>query len=844
LRSIPSKDSSGEETAAVSLLTPWDFHTVRSYLERFGDLAILADIVGVATTSLDPSVLASAADTINYHARAFRAIGAFDPLFARIATRYAALRTVRLPDRELLLSLGSLARTAQADGQLPQLLNYDLSQLNQRNSLVACSPASDNMGEVMQTGSSSDDEIERILSSGTSMDQQMMGRVLRKIVSNLEEHLAKGSPHLDSHHAWFHRLRCFDEPTFDMVVNEWLILSLMAQRTDTLRVALPTLVGSGCIPLASFLDSLRACVAKFKTNPSEGGLQSALKGMMITLPSDSLVQSCSPQDAYRYRLEQRKLCLETEGRFTQCISEVIGLGSIVPSQKAQGQISEFLRSKPMLHVLKYRIVGDPGCLSKLNKDAPSHYFKQSLNSLLDPRGHLQLPEKSPEQQVLAVFALASELSLPICQAAIQQLFSSSAASLGGSGEALSTSLLNAIKTAVEEDQPSGLELLASLDAALTDQIRRHAEREILNASSFLCSVKGEEIDKVSPAVVQKYLTVIDLTSSKRADTTEQTALLQALIERFKGISQALEDNRLSVLEIYAWLNALLRLVVSHASAMLSEASHPHQTAMMSAMAALLMHPSLELYPTITEHLFDVTVFLSDYISDDVRFHVTRLEGARLASDARCVFILGVTAPVDGWLVLAKPVNTPLNQASSQPPTPTPVQNQPSPYQSPQIPASGSATPQQRYFQQQQQRQQQMQAAQQAQQIRAQQQQHHQHPQNKMLPAQLQRTPSGQASPSPLQQMSQMQQMQQMQQRAMQPSPVYSQRPTPAASQGQTSSQGQMNAQAPGKLQIRQDREIRHYPFVQPRWEILAESSGNPNGNETAINLSLFGARKV
>lgn len=84
LYSIPTKDSSVEETAAVSLLTPWDFHTVRSYLERFGDLAILADIVGVATTSLDSSVLASAADTINYHARTFRAIGAFDPLLSLI----------------------------------------------------------------------------------------------------------------------------------------------------------------------------------------------------------------------------------------------------------------------------------------------------------------------------------------------------------------------------------------------------------------------------------------------------------------------------------------------------------------------------------------------------------------------------------------------------------------------------------------------------------------------------------------------------------------------------------------------------------------------------------------
>lgn len=88
----------------------------------------------------------------------------------------------------------------------------------------------------------------------------------------------------------------------------------------------------------------------------------------------------------------------------------------------------------------------------------------------------------------------------------------------------------------------------------------------------------------------------------------------------------------------------------------------------------------------------------------------------------------------------------------------------------------------------------------------------------------------------------MQQLQQMQglaqQRAMQPSPAYSQRPTPAASQGTATNTGL------GKLQIRQEKELRHYPFVQPRWEILAESSGNPNANETAINLSLFGARKV
>jgi mediator of RNA polymerase II transcription subunit 12 len=286
------------------------------------------------------------------------------------------------------------------------------------------------------------------------------------------------------------------------------------------------------------------------------------------------------------------------------------------------------------------------------------------------------------------------------------------------------------------------------------------------------------------------------------------------------------------------LNALLRLTVAHRTTLLQNATHASQTALMVALNALLSHTTLELYPSITEHVFDVTTVMSDYIADDVRIYTARMESVKATDSPRCHFILGMAAPVDGWLVLTKPVNLVANpQPSSQPSTPI-TQGQASPYQSPQLTAATPASPHLRYFNSQQQQRQQVQQTQQAQQMRT----YQQYPQhsmqaNRQLPAQLQRTPSYQASPSPLQQM---QHMQQMQQRAMQPSPVYTQRPTPAAGPAQVGTQ----APPPGKLQIRQEREVRQYPFVQPRWEILAESSGNPSQNETAINLQLFGARKV
>jgi len=365
---------------------------VRSYLERFGDLAILADVVGIAASSLDPAVLAAAADTINYHIRAFRAMGACENLFGRIATRYTALRTIRFPERELLLSLQNLARMMQADSQLVQLLGIDISRLDQKNAMTACSPASDNMGEVMQTTSYADDEIERILSSGTSMDQQMMARVLRKIISNYREQVHKGHANFDSYPLWFHRLRSFDEPTFETVTNEWLSSTLKAHRIDILRVALPTLVGSGCVALQAFLDTLQASIVNLKSAPSDLGVQTAMEGLRILLPCETLATSCPPQEAYRYRLEQRKLGTRTQ----HCVGEIAGLLSTISSQSMQDQISILMVSEPMITLMKKSVVADPGFLSRLSREMRGAHVTKLLNILLDPFGNFR---ESPDTRL-------------------------------------------------------------------------------------------------------------------------------------------------------------------------------------------------------------------------------------------------------------------------------------------------------------------------------------------------------------------------------------------------------------------------------------------------------------
>jgi mediator of RNA polymerase II transcription subunit 12 len=381
-----------EETAAVSSMLPCEYHTIRSYLEQCDDLAILADVVGITASSLDMAVLASVADTLHHHMKAFRAIGAFDPLLGRVVMRYAAIRTVRFPERDLLLGLQSLARTAQPDGQLLQLIAYDLNRLEQKNAMVACSPASDNMGEVMQhTGTYSDDEIERILSSGTSMDQQMMARVLRKIVCNLEEHVSKGYRHFENYPPWFWRLRSFDEATFDVVLYEWLESCLVTSHLHALRTAVPSLVASSCMDLSILLDILCDSITTTKRAQIVEPATVAIEALLIILPSALPVTSCSSQDAYRYRMEQHKLCFDSNTRVVSCIGEVVQLVSAGSSVCIPQAVLSLLSSEPVVSIVKQHIVSAPDCLSRMmaehaQQGASGECFQRLLHNLLDPSG--------------------------------------------------------------------------------------------------------------------------------------------------------------------------------------------------------------------------------------------------------------------------------------------------------------------------------------------------------------------------------------------------------------------------------------------------------------------------
>jgi mediator of RNA polymerase II transcription subunit 12 len=465
---------------------------VRSYLEDFGDLSVLADIIGIVATSLDANVLASAADTLHYHLKSFRAIGAFETLFGKLAARYAAIRTVRFPERELLISLTDLSRAAQATGPLMQALVADLSRYDHMPSAAVCSPVSDTTAEVNNgTVIDSDEDIDRILSSGTSMDQQIMARVFDKIWANLEQQCSKNSSPSGYHASWFHRLRTFDEKYFEAILLERLRFLLSSQKAELKHAVVPALVASGCFTLPDLLMVARDCVNKRKTSSQEEALQISLDVLDVILPSSQLSDLCQAQEAYRYRLEQRKFCHEPGDHILRFLGETLEFGAMVLTQASQSRLERMLSSDQVRAIVKHFALKNAQSLcdhlgigSSSYSDSTFSCLRSLLDSLLDPSHslgmHIQyrslktaltlatgLSQKSTVEKVKTIVEAADPLSLPFCQIQIRLLFSMNV----GIVDTTSGALLEAIKVAVEKNQSPWFELVAGLDNGLINKVR-------------------------------------------------------------------------------------------------------------------------------------------------------------------------------------------------------------------------------------------------------------------------------------------------------------------------------------------------------------------------------------
>jgi hypothetical protein len=238
----------------VSRLTPDEFYHIRDVLESFGDLSMLADVVKQATSCDDNIVLASAADTVNYHFDSFCVIGATSDLFRSLVESYARLKRLGTPNLDLVFSLIELGLRLPQECNTVALLRQDLLRIESKSALAAPSPLSDNPSTAINEADPSfRSKLDQLLSSGGGMDESTMASIfasLTNILTGRNEDVKLSANETCRYLAY---LRPFHPKHFDAMLVRWVCGLLKSSARSTVPHILPPLIGVGCVTIHAFV---------------------------------------------------------------------------------------------------------------------------------------------------------------------------------------------------------------------------------------------------------------------------------------------------------------------------------------------------------------------------------------------------------------------------------------------------------------------------------------------------------------------------------------------------------------------------------------------------------------
>jgi mediator of RNA polymerase II transcription subunit 12 len=687
-------------------LTTHVFAAARDVLEKLEDFPLLADVVGVCLKQSNGEMLAAVIHTIHYQAKTFASIGALRPLTSQAIERYHVFRNEMPLEKIYVQALLNLLKSTSGDSSLIQRLSYDLTRCDQRNALAMCSPASDNALDLAATSSlDTEEEIERILSSGTTMDEQMVTRVFQRITTHLSVQLdASTKPKTKAE--WFSRLRAFDEATFDGLASELVAHFLRVATEDKCCFVLPLLMSTGALSFAS----LAQIDANLRENTVPAHLQCKLSVVMLTIflfpPRANGNETLD--ERYSFKLAQADFLRDSVDSVLKQVGFALQVVDDASQMQAMDSLREILLSDEVRDLILQCAIEHKKPLQKhvmsiladqRSGKAGITILKDMIETLLDQQG--QMAGEVPNQEKIPrLVRMVGELSLPLCQLEMQLLLHNGSKAAEGSFE-MATSLFEAIMRSPDSERPPWLDLVDELDAVLLQRLRAIAEIQVLKiVNDCFMHIKGDGsavdstlILKVR-SLLRRLLYVVDCTVVGQASAAGNAAqplpaeLESHATDRFAAIREVLTRHflpetdpkpltRITYDLTCCLLNGLLHLLVVRKLASDNSASSTAAADVSSILPILLSvfsSPALSTSRGTVEFLYDTAAYLSDDLTDEARSAMMKNEGNRWTSDARITFILGTpSAAADAWLGLVTS-----NQVPGTPVMTTPGQSQASP----------------------------------------------------------------------------------------------------------------------------------------------------------------------
>ena len=654
----------------TSAITLSDFNTVRQSLENIEDFSILADVLKIVSSSNDAEVLASCADTITFHLESFAAIGALKGLFDTLMSRLQSLAEEDPFPRSLLVSLSHLAVRISGQDDIARKLIQELSRSDRMTAADACSPVSDHMVGVTQTGEADfNDEIEKVLASGNSMDQATLERLFQRIINRLEESWEKSPDQYRSCGLLLTRLRAFDAQPFDILMSAWVSRFLLMETRPSLVQVFGPLISFGCLSIQD-ITSNSAFVGDDEMSLDDAVHSRVSEEALALLMAPSITpETMTGEEVYRLRVHQTNMQrdhpLDILAVFRRYLAfeskDTVSKYDVPPFEYSDLQLHEFLQRLVLLDtdsMIQKLIVP---VLETAGMGAAS-----TISGLVD---RLLVGGEGRDTQSIpidAVLNLANDFTLPFCQIKLASINISGHSSAAITEEANSERLLafdTAIESAVAANNTSWASIVPLLDISIAQHLRQRAETEFV---AIFPSMKT--ISVTDPTMLNgieqasNLLYIINATAYSISDPASAPSLAAEIVTMLNNMWLLLGSSQTPIPDmkevvVMKWIPLLLSFATIHISAFGdTKAGHEYRSKALLALAAILLElhaldDSTESLNTIIEETFDLALHLIDALPDDMRQQC--IFSLREVSNHRITYLFSITTDPSDWLVLSQ-----------------------------------------------------------------------------------------------------------------------------------------------------------------------------------------------
>ena len=663
----------GTDTKPSTIITIEQFYGVRLVLEDIEDFAILADVLKIVCVSTDDNILTAITDTTNHHFDTMAAIGATDDLFQALLQQYTKVQGRNCAEKSFVESLIDLGDRLPNAAQEVRSLRKDLSLYEQTISAAACSPISDHMAEALQSAESTfSDEIDQLLTSGNSMDKQVLSQVFQTIIKRLELSWHVIQPPINFAELLI-RLRSFGPNTFDLLIADWLQDMLCSTCRPSLSNILPPLVCNNSITLDLVLA--RSVALLEGTQPPGKFFQVALDVLDLLTIDELEYPPPMVYRQYRFRIQQQQVMQNSASSVIPLLRAAIVacVGEEVSCTNARNLITS-PRTRTLIQVL---LTQHKETFSQISSAFILGLSVEQVQMAIDGIVYASDPQPSSllnfDYQISKVSETVSDFNLPLCQLRLRTAFGTSTRSSNNPAATLMATFIKASESSDDEYLLCWPMLVSRLAADQALQVREEAENELVldvhkethldlahrrrvteAVASIVEATAFSITDAGSPLVVAQVADRLTSLLSSPQLSTDQPSISGLTLNE---AGQILEHNYIS-------LEILLRLLIIHQSTIHHQKFSQNTLArLLITLSILLVNPILSSHPTLPSYIFDTLTCLTDLQTEETRSHCIRiLRDQQRTKDPRLLFLFGYSESTENeWLQLvANPISKALD----------------------------------------------------------------------------------------------------------------------------------------------------------------------------------------